>query len=118
MKNLIIASALMIILSGCSALDGLVYRIDIPQGNYLEQRDIDKLRINMSKAQVEFVMGTPVAANVFRHDVWHYIFNMNAGTSAADNFQSYVLLRFENDRLLSYEGTFERPANFDTPLDQ
>jgi lipase chaperone LimK len=38
----------------------------------------------MSKAQVEFVMGTPVAANVFRHDVWHYIFNMNAGTSAAD----------------------------------
>jgi outer membrane protein assembly factor BamE len=43
---------------------------------------------------------------------------MNAGTSPTDNYQSYVVLRFENDRLVSYEGSFDRPANFDTPLDQ
>lgn len=118
MKNFLVASCFMIILSGCSVFERMVYRIDVPQGNYLEQRDIDQLRINMSKAQVEFVMGAPVASNVFRQDVWHYIFNMNAGTSAKDDFQSYVVLRFEDDRLVSYEGTFERPANFDTPLDQ
>lgn len=118
MKKFLVASCFMIILSGCSVFEGLVYRIDIPQGNYLEQRDIDQLRINMSKAQVEFVMGTPVASNVFKQDVWHYIFDMNAGTGPENNYQSYVVLRFENDRLVSYEGTFDRPANFDTPLDQ
>ena len=118
MKKLLIASSLMIILTSCSVFEGLVYRIDVPQGNYLEQRDINKLRINMTKAQVEFVMGTPVATNVFRQDIWHYVFDMNSGSSAANNFRSYALLRFENDRLVSYEGSFERPENFDIPLDQ
>lgn len=118
MKKFLVASCFMIILSGCTVFEGLVYRIDVPQGNYLEQRDIDQLRVNMTKAQVEFVMGTPVASNVFRQDVWHYIFDMNAGTSPKDNFRSSVVLRFENDRLVSYEGTFKRPENFDIPLDQ
>ncbi len=118
MKKLLLVGSLLIILSGCTVFEGLVYRIDVPQGNYLEQRDIDKLRINMTKAQVEFVMGTPVATNVFRQDVWHYVFTMNAGTGPQDNFKSYAVLRFEDDRLVSYEGTFKRPENFDIPLDQ
>lgn len=118
MKALIVSLIALIALSACSVFDRMVYRIDIPQGNYLEQRDIDQLRVNMSKAQVEFIMGTPVAQNVFQQDVWHYLFNMSAGSGAKDDFRSYVKLTFANDRLIAYEGTFERPKNFDTPLEQ
>lgn len=116
MKKLIIAGSLMLILSGCSVFNKLVYQIDVPQGNYLEQRDIDLLRVGMTKEQVDFVLGAPVAENPFRDDIWYYIFDMNAGTG--DSYSRSVVLRFEEDRLISYEGDFDRPENFDTPLDQ
>ncbi|WP_417656080.1 outer membrane protein assembly factor BamE [Pseudidiomarina aestuarii] len=116
MRSLIIASSL-IILSGCSVLDSMVYKIDVPQGNYLEQRDIDQLRVGMSKAQVEYVVGAPVAANPFENDVWYYVFDMNSGSGDGD-YNRKVTLTFKDDKLVSYEGSFDRPKNFDTPLDQ
>ncbi|RUO41433.1 outer membrane protein assembly factor BamE [Pseudidiomarina aestuarii] len=116
MRSLIIAGSL-IILSGCSVLDSMVYKIDVPQGNYLEQRDIDQLRVGMSKAQVEYVVGAPVAANPFENDVWYYVFDMNSGSGEGD-YNRKVTLTFKDDKLVSYEGDFDRPKNFDTPLDQ
>ena len=43
-----------------SACSDWIYRIDVPQGNYVDQKDVDKLRIDMSKAQVQFVLGNAV----------------------------------------------------------
>ncbi len=54
MKHLIAAALTALTLSGCS----LVYRIDIPQGNYVEQKQVDKLRQGMTREQVEFVLGS------------------------------------------------------------
>lgn len=117
MKALIIAGSL-VVLSGCSVFDSWVYRIDIPQGNYLEQRDINQLRVGMTKEQVEYVIGTPVAENAFDQDVWFYVFNMNSGVSQSENYQREVKLTFVDGALASYEGDFDRPENFDTPLEQ
>ena len=64
----IVAAALL--LSACSSW---VYRIDIPQGNYLEQKDIDKLQIEMTKEQVKYVLGSPVVIDPFNDNIWHYI---------------------------------------------
>ncbi|MEN9531784.1 MAG: hypothetical protein RIQ83_1008, partial [Pseudomonadota bacterium] len=47
MKHLIAAALTALTLSGCS----LVYRIDIPQGNYVEQKQVDKLRQGMTREQ-------------------------------------------------------------------
>ena len=58
MKHLIAAALTALTLSGCS----LVYRIDIPQGNYVEQKQVDKLRQGMTREQVEFVLGSPCCA--------------------------------------------------------
>lgn len=115
--RIVVAVCCGLILSGCSVFDGLVYRIDVPQGNYLEQRDVDQLRVGMNKAQVEYVLGAPVAASAFNSDTWHYVFSMNSGTGAA-SYTQHITLRFENDQLVSYEGDFERPENFDIPLEQ
>lgn len=106
----------MLVLSGCSVLEGLVYKMDIPQGNYLEQRDVDKLRIGMSKEQVKFVLGAPVADNPFQSDKWHYIYHLQPGNG--DLKRSEVIIEFEDDRLARLEGDFEKSEDFNTPLDQ
>ncbi|MGR5542565.1 outer membrane protein assembly factor BamE, partial [Vibrio campbellii] len=43
-KWLIAVPLAMTMLTGCSLAEKLVYRIDINQGNYVEQEAVDKLR--------------------------------------------------------------------------
>lgn len=107
----VVAAALS--LSACSSW---VYRLDIPQGNYLEQKDVDKLRVGMTKEQVNFLLGSPVAKNAFNSNVWHYVYVLNVGRGE-DNRQELVLT-FNNDQLVSMAGDFKQPEQFSTPLDQ
>ena len=39
-------------LTGCSTLEKLVYRIDINQGNYIEQGEVDKLKFAHERASL------------------------------------------------------------------
>lgn len=104
---------LILALAGCSSW---VYRVDIPQGNFLEQKDVDKLRIEMSKEQVVFVIGNPVAKNPFNSNVWHYMYTMTRGSG--EEFKQELVIYFDSDeRLLKIEGDFETPENFNTPLE-
>ncbi|EKE83798.1 outer membrane protein assembly factor BamE [Idiomarina xiamenensis] len=112
----VLMGAAVLLLSGCSTLDKMVYRIDIPQGNYLEQRDIDKLRIGMSKEQVAFVLGKPVSANAFNQDVWHYVYQLDP--NSGDIYRREAILTFTDGALSNYEGDFDLPEDFNTPLDQ
>ncbi|CAB0149570.1 Outer membrane protein assembly factor BamE [Pseudidiomarina piscicola] len=115
MKKLMLIG-MVIALSGCSVFDKLVYRIDVPQGNYLEQRDVNQLRVGMTKEQVAYVLGVPVAENAFDNDTWYYVFNMESGTN--NDYRRSVTLTFDDGKLANYQGDFDRPENFDTPLDQ
>ncbi len=102
-------------LSACSIFEPLVYRIDIPQGNYIEQKDVDKLRIGMSQEQVIYVLGTPVAENVFRSDAWHYVYRLKPGRGKITSRE--LVIRFQDERVVSLEGDYEIPEEFYTPLD-
>ena len=59
-KWLVAVPLAMTLLTGCSVVEKLVYRIDINQGNYVEQSAVDKLKFGMTKAQVRFVLGSPM----------------------------------------------------------
>jgi outer membrane protein assembly factor BamE len=50
------------------------YRIDIPQGNYLDRDMVERVRPGMSRDQVRFALGTPLHADPFRPDRWEYVF--------------------------------------------
>lgn len=105
---------MLLALAGCS---NWVYRVDIPQGNFLEQKDVDKLRIEMSKEQVIFVIGNPVAKNSFNDNVWHYLYTMTRGNG--NEFRTELVIFFDKDeKLLKIEGDFEVPENFNIPLEQ
>jgi len=100
-------------LSACSSW---VYRIDIPQGNYLEQKSIDKIQIGMTKEQVKFILGSPVVIDTFDNDTWNYIYRFKSGRDEKLNTQKGFTVKFEDNKLISAEGDFELSENFNTPF--
>ena len=99
-----------------TACTGWIYRIDIPQGNFLEQKDINKLQIGMTKEQVKFVLGNPVVTDAFDADVWHYVYRFKSGRSEALNKNKKFIVKFENNLLISAQGDFKIPESFHTPM--
>ncbi|MGV2874136.1 outer membrane protein assembly factor BamE [Colwellia sp. E150_009] len=110
-RTSIIAIALS--LSACSSW---VYRIDIPQGNYLEQKNIDKIQIGMTKEQVKFVLGSPVIVDAFDKDTWNYIYRFKSGRSETLDMHKSFTIKFSENKLVSAEGDFELSENFNTPF--
>lgn len=66
--------ALLILLLGLSlGACSLVYKLPTRQGNVIEQKQLDKLELGMTKDQVKYLLGTPIAASPFRDDRWDYL---------------------------------------------
>ena len=109
-KKLVIATltAAMLLGTGC------VYRIDVPQGNFVEQKQVEQLRVGMSRAQVEYVLGSPMLQDAFDNDVWHYVYYLREGWNEPK--QKQLTVRFVNDKLASVSGDFPAPASFNLPL--
>lgn len=110
-------TALTIALS-LTACSSWVYRIDIPQGNYLEQKSIDKLQVGMTKDQVKFVLGSPVVVDAFNKDAWHYVYQFKSGRSKKFNSKKKFVLHFEDDKLINATGDFDLSEKFNTPFNE
>lgn len=104
---------ILVVSSGCSSW---LYRMPIPQGNFLEQSDIDKLRIEMTREQVLFVLGQPIAKDAFDESAWYYLYQFNPGRD--NQVRKELIVRFEGDKLKSLSGDYETPETFNTPLEQ
>lgn len=109
-----LALSLTLSLSSCASW---VYRLDIPQGNYLEQKEIDKLQIGMTKEQVKFVLGNPVITDTFEHDVWYYVYRFKSGRTSDLNREKKFTVYFEDNLLVKAEGDFELPESYYTPME-
>lgn len=104
----VFAVLLLLPLAGCE----LVYKLPTRQGNVIEQRDLDKLALGMTREQVRFLLGTPVASSGLREDRWDYYGYYKP--PRGNPFSRTVSLYFEGDRLVRMEG--EKPRNGgDTP---
>ena len=115
-KNLILIAVTSLFLSACA---DWIYRIDVPQGNYLEQKDVDKLRIAMTKEQVIFVLGRPVVKDAFNTDTWYYVYEMKRGMAKrGEDFKKGLIIHFTDGKVSKVEGDFEMSEDFETPLDQ
>lgn len=57
-----------------TACSTLVYRIDVPQGNYLEATQVAQVKEGMNKAQVQYLLGTPVLEDPFTPYRWYYVY--------------------------------------------
>ncbi|MGN1394397.1 MAG: outer membrane protein assembly factor BamE [Succinivibrionaceae bacterium] len=99
-----------------TAFNGCAYRPDLHQGNFVEQKAINQLRVGMTIEQVKFIMGTPMLTDPMDHSKWYYIHFKREGWSDP-NFKTLVLVFDKNKKqLLDIMGDFEKPAEFNIPL--
>ena len=112
LSRAIILSIALCLVSGC------VYKIDIAQGNYLEQKEIDKLQVGMTKEQVKYVLGNPVVKDSFNTNTWYYVYEFVSGKNENFNKRKKLVLSFVDDKLTKAEGDFEIGDNFLVPMDQ
>jgi outer membrane protein assembly factor BamE (lipoprotein component of BamABCDE complex) len=101
LKTTICACVAATLLGGCIR----PFRIDVNQGNVIEQSMLDQLRPGMSRRQVQFIMGTPMLADPFHDDRWDYVYSRQRGWEPR-NMQRVTLI-FQGDRLTRVEGNVE-----------
>ncbi len=94
-------SIIALLLSGCSTdkIPG-VYRIDIQQGNAVDQDMINKLKPGMTKKQVAYVLGTPLIIDAFHPNRWDYIYTFQPGND--DREQRKLTVYFSDDETLTH----------------
>ncbi|HEY8449099.1 MAG: outer membrane protein assembly factor BamE [Burkholderiales bacterium] len=79
------------------------YRMEIQQGNFVDQEQVARLQRGMTKDQVRFLLGTPLLTDIFHADRWDYVYrHLPANANRAE--ERRLTLIFEQDRLARVEG--------------
>ena len=79
-----------------------VYRINVEQGNLVDQDMVDQLKVGMSRRQVRFIMGTPLIEDTFNPDRWDYPYVLRNGEDILR--QASVTVHFDGDKLVDVSG--------------
>lgn len=72
-KTLLSAVILALGVTSCS-VNKVVYRIDVPQGNYLNSSTVQQVKVGMNAEQVQYLLGSPVLKNPYNQLRWYYVF--------------------------------------------
>ncbi len=88
-----------LLLTGC----GVIYKVNIAQGNKFEQKDLEDLRPGLTKNQVLSILGTPAVQDPFHADRWDYVYYYKNHRSGTTDTKELTLF-FENGRLARMEG--------------
>ena len=80
------------------AVSGCVYRIDIQQGNFLEDKDLDRVSVGMTRAQVRSLLGTPMVADPFKTSRWDYVYYLKRGRLQKPLQRQFTVF-FEEDKV-------------------
>jgi len=108
MRTLLVSLFCAITLSSISACGFVgfpgVYRINVEQGNIIDQEKVDKLKMGMSRRQVRFILGTPLVEDSFNDDRWDYRHTIRNGKNSLLNQRLTVY--FDGDKLSRIEGDF------------
>ncbi len=91
------AACLALVLAAPATLvTGCVYRLDVQQGNLLDQTDIEAILPGMTRSQVRYLLGTPVANDPFRTDRWDYMYYLKPGKSRRTT-QRWLIVWFDGE---------------------
>ena len=108
MKQVLLAALLIAALftTACSFPQFISpYKLDIPQGNGITADQVEKLKVGMTRAQVRFILGTPLLTDPFHADRWDYVYSDARAGVLKDHkvftvhFEGDVLKRFGGETL-------------------
>ena len=103
--RLLCVTAALVLTAGL--LTGCVYRLDVQQGNLLDEADIQAITPGMTRSQVRYLLGTPVAVDPFRTDRWDYMYYLRPGKSRKAT-QRWLIVWFDGEAV--------REVNRDVPI--
>lgn len=102
MRRYLIPVLLSAIVAGCAVPRIGPHRIDVQQGNALDQENVARLKLGLNRAQVRFLLGTPLVVDPFRTDRWDYVYLFYKSGQLTE--QRRLTLFFEGDTLARIEG--------------
>lgn len=104
-----IAAATVLVLSACSYVPRIVteYRIDIQQGNVIDQEMVAQLKPGQTRDQVRFILGTPLLTDVFHADRWDYLYSFQNGRTGAVEKRRLTVFFNKDGRLERASGDVE-----------
>jgi outer membrane protein assembly factor BamE len=94
--KVLVRTALILCLA--AAAPACVYRINIQQGNFLDQAAVDQVKPGMTRSQVHYLLGTPMVADSFNKERWDYIYYLKKGRSEHVDSRR-VTVYFEADKV-------------------
>ena len=98
MRKLLISilGPVLLFLAGCT-----LYRADLQQGNMIDKEELDKLKIGMSRQQVNFLLGTPLLVDPFHKDRWDYVYTLKTDNQRF-RLKKHLTLVFSGDTLTQF----------------
>jgi outer membrane protein assembly factor BamE len=100
-------------LGGCSWFPSIgVYKLDINQGNYVTQDQVDRLKVGQTQQQVRMALGTPLLVDPFHATRWDYLYSFERQGRVLEQRQFTVY--FVNDKLARWEGDEAPPPLVET----
>lgn len=94
----------VLLLAGCGYIPQITpYRMEIQQGNMIDQEMVSRLKVGMTKDQVRFLLGTPLIIDPFRVDRWDYVF-LRQPENKTEVEKRRVVVFFEDNKLKRIEG--------------
>ena len=81
---------------------GCVYRMSITQGNFLEGKTVDQLQVGMTRAQVRYLLGTPMVPDVFDKERWDYLYYFKRGRLKTPE-QRHLIVYFQQDKVSKFD---------------
>jgi outer membrane protein assembly factor BamE len=108
------AIALAIVATAAGCTRPKLYRIDIQQGNVVTQDMVARLKPDMTRSQVRYVLGTPTLVDAFHPDRWDYFYSFSRAGGTPE--QRVLTLVFADDRLKRIVGDVT-PAGVAVPVE-
>ncbi len=99
MTALLLTAALT---AGC----GIIYHNPVYQGNLLESKNVEQLKVGMSKQDVIALVGSPSIADPFHSQRWDYVATEQDRRAQRKPDIKTLTLTFDGNALASIEGNY------------
>lgn len=94
--TLFLVSIMMLFSSGCHP-----YRVDVIQGNIIDNKTMSQLHLGMSKSEVDSLLGTPVLVDTFDRNTWLYAYTRQINGGKIE--KKKLVLKFKKDKLVLWQ---------------
>lgn len=93
MRAKILTLHVLLLIAGCSSIPSLLYQIEIQQGNVITHEMLEKVKPGMTRAQVRFVLGSPMISDTFHGNRWDYVYRLEQEGRLIEQHRITVFLR-------------------------